>query len=81
MAGGGSKPGERRGGRKRGTPNKLTAELKDIILQSLAEVGGVKYLITQAGAEPKSYMLLLGRVLPLQVKGDINGKLTIGWEE
>lgn len=25
MAGGGSKPGERRGGRKAGTPNKLTA--------------------------------------------------------
>ena len=27
MTGGGSKPGERRGGRKPGTPNKVTAEL------------------------------------------------------
>ena len=27
MAGGGSKPGERRGGRKLGTPNKVTVEL------------------------------------------------------
>jgi hypothetical protein len=27
MSGGGSKPGERRGGRKPGTPNKVTAEL------------------------------------------------------
>jgi len=27
MAGGGSRPGERRGGRKPGTPNKVTAEL------------------------------------------------------
>lgn len=26
----GSKPGERRGGRKKGTPNKATAELKDL---------------------------------------------------
>ena len=26
MAGGGSKPGERRGGRKKGTPNRITAE-------------------------------------------------------
>jgi len=28
MPGGGSKPGERRGGRQAGTPNKATAELK-----------------------------------------------------
>lgn len=29
----GSKPGERRGGRKRGTPNKATAEVKDLAKQ------------------------------------------------
>lgn len=29
MAGGGSKPGERRGGRKKGTPNKATASIKE----------------------------------------------------
>ena len=28
MAGRGSKPGERRGGRKKGTPNKATADIK-----------------------------------------------------
>jgi hypothetical protein len=28
MPGGGSKPGERRGGRAKGTPNKVTAEVK-----------------------------------------------------
>ena len=31
MAGRGSKPGERRGGRKKGTPNKRTAELRDVV--------------------------------------------------
>lgn len=30
MAGGGSKPGERRGGRKKGTPNKVTAEVRTL---------------------------------------------------
>jgi len=30
MAGKGSKPGERRGGRQKGTPNKATAEIKEI---------------------------------------------------
>jgi len=29
---GGSAPGERRGGRVAGTPNKLTADIKDMIL-------------------------------------------------
>lgn len=28
MAGGGSKPGERRGGRQKGTPNKVTADVR-----------------------------------------------------
>lgn len=28
MSGGGSKPGERRGGRQKGTPNKVTREIK-----------------------------------------------------
>lgn len=30
MPGGGSKPGERRGGRKKGTPNKSTTEVRDL---------------------------------------------------
>lgn len=32
MAGGGSKPGERRGGRAPGTPNKLPRDLKEKVL-------------------------------------------------
>lgn len=36
----GSRPGERRGGRKPGTPNKITADLKAMILGALDEAGG-----------------------------------------
>lgn len=64
----GSKPGERRGGRKAGTPNKVTGALKDMILQALANVGGTEYLMTQATANPNAFLTLVGRVLPLQVK-------------
>lgn len=42
----GAKPGERRGGRQKGTPNKVTAELK----QMAAELG-------KDGATPLSMML------------------------
>jgi hypothetical protein len=35
----GSKPGERRGGRKKGTPNKTTAVLKEAILLAAEQTG------------------------------------------
>ena len=60
--------GQRFGGRKKGTPNKLTGTLKDMILQSLANVGGAEYLEQQAKKNPTAYISLIGRVLPLQVK-------------
>jgi hypothetical protein len=70
MPGGGSKKGERRGGRKKGTPNKLNADVKDMIVGALNAVGGQDYLVRQSSANPIAFMSLIGRVLPLQVKGD-----------
>lgn len=58
MAGRGSKPGERRGGRKKGTPNKITATLKDMILGALDDAGGQKYLKEQAKENPGPFMTL-----------------------
>ncbi len=55
-------------GRKKGSKNKATAALKDLILQALANAGGVAYLQAQAKANPTAFMSLVGRVLPLQVK-------------
>lgn len=71
----GSKPGERRGGRKPGTPNKLTADVKDMILGALNAAGGVEYLTRQADENPGPFMTLVGKVLPLQLAGtDSNGE-------
>lgn len=60
----------RYGGRKKGTPNKNTAEVKEMILQALSNKGGVKYLERQADENPTAFMTLVGKVLPLQVTGD-----------
>ena len=77
----GSKPGERRGGRKKGTPNKFTAELKEMILQAAEQAGGeggtVGYLKTQATANPGPFLSLLGKVLPLQVSGADGGAIVV----
>jgi hypothetical protein len=56
-------------GRKKGIPNKMTAQLKDMILGALDEAGGVAYLTEQAKSSPAAFMTLLGKVLPMQVTG------------
>lgn len=65
-----AKSGNAGKGRKKGTPNKYTGALKDMILQALANVGGVAYLEAQARKQPAVFLGLVGRVLPLQVKQD-----------
>jgi hypothetical protein len=60
--------GKKTGGRKKGTPNKTTALLKDAILQAGEAAGGkgglVAYLTLQASENPGPFMSLLGKVLP-----------------
>ena len=60
--------GQKTGGRQKGTPNKVTGTLKDMILQALSNAGGTTYLETQAAKNPNAFLALVGRVLPLQVK-------------
>jgi hypothetical protein len=57
-------------GRKRGSQNRFTRALKDLILGALAEVGGQEYLVEQARQNPATFLALVGKVLPLQVKAN-----------
>ncbi len=70
---------EKTGGRVAGTPNKITALLKDAILQA-AELAGndlekkeglIGYLKAQAIDHPAAFMTLLGKVLPMQINADV----------
>lgn len=67
--------GKKTGGRKKGTPNKLTGELKDLILNALSEAGGLNYLVTQAQNNPTAFLTLVGKVLPMQVSGPGGGAI------
>jgi hypothetical protein len=75
------------GGRQKGTPNKLTGNLKQAILDA-AEAAGrkvddtviegeglVAYLTQQATMNPSPFMSLLGKVLPMQVTGEGGGPI------
>lgn len=65
-----AKKGERFGGRQKGTTNKVTASLKEMILASLDEVGGQAYLVEQAKNNPNAYITLIGKVLPTTLAND-----------
>lgn len=80
MAGKGSAPGEHRGGRKKGTPNHITTNLKNMILGALDKAGGQEYLTKQAKENPTAFMTLIGKVLPLSLDTE-GGKLSITWEK
>jgi hypothetical protein len=69
--------GKKTGGRVKGVPNKLTADVKAMILAALDEAGGVDYLRKQAVENPSAFMTLVGKVLPLQVTGQGSGPLQI----
>lgn len=77
----GAKPGERRGGRQKGTPNKLTGQVKEMILAALDKAGGVDYLVTQSEENPTAFMTLVGKVLPLQLTGEDGGPVQIATVE
>jgi hypothetical protein len=59
----------RTGGRQAGTPNRITADVRAMILAALDRVGGEDYLVQQAHDNPKSFLSLLGRIIPTQVTG------------
>src|SRR6516162_11838442 len=54
-------------GRELGSKNKLSGQVKDMILAALDQVGGVDYLVKRAQDQPVAFMALLGKVLPLTV--------------
>jgi hypothetical protein len=66
------KKGKEKGpGRPKGTPNKNTAAIKDMILTALSNAGGADYLEARAN-DPRTasaFLGLVGKVLPMQVTG------------
>jgi hypothetical protein len=72
----GRKPGTpKTGGRAKGTPNKTTGALKEMILEALHSAGGVEYLMRQAEENPGPFLTLVGKVLPMTVGGDPDNPL------
>ena len=62
-----------KGGSRKGIPNKITGDVKAMVLEALDKAGGSAYLLRQSEENPVAFMSLVGRVLPLTVSGDGQG--------
>lgn len=55
-------------GRPKGSKNKVTKAVKDMILGALDDAGGQAYLLLQAQTNPNAFLSLLGKVLPSDMR-------------
>lgn len=56
-------------GRRKGSKNRITADLKAMIHNALDNAGGEQYLATQAVESPAAFLALLGKILPKEITG------------
>lgn len=69
------------GGSRKGQPNKITREIKEMVVGALTAEGGQAYLQRAANESMPAFLALVGKVLPLQVTGEGGGALVIRWEQ
>lgn len=80
------KKGKEKGpGRPKGTPNKVTADIKGMVLTALNSAGGAEYLERRAN-DPRTaaaFLGLVGKVLPMTIAGDPNSphKVIFEWKQ
>lgn len=66
-------------GRPKGSPNRLTADVKDMVLGALRQVGGQGYLAQQARENPAAFIALVGKLLPKDINANVQGNVSIAW--
>ena len=62
-------------GRPKGSRNKINRTLKEMILGALKAKNGQRYLEKVAENDPRTFCMLLARVLPLTIAGDADNPI------
>ncbi len=65
------------GGSRKGIPNKTAKAVKEMVIEALNRKGGVKYLVEQADENPKAFLTLVGKCLPLDVNSSSTVEVTM----
>lgn len=62
-------------GRQKGSQNKFTADMKQVFLNVFERLGGEDWLWEFANNDPKTFVMILAKLLPNNVNlGDANGE-------
>lgn len=69
--------GNKLAGSRKGSPNKFSGEIKEMIRHALDNVGGVDYLEKQAEENPVAFMGLVAKVMPSEVNAKLNGAIKV----
>lgn len=72
-----AKPGQRFGGRSKGTPNKVTALAKDIISGVAEKLGGLERLAKWAQEDPKNESVFWANIFTKTLPHEVTGGLEI----
>lgn len=64
-------------GRPKGSANKITKDIRLAISQAFDQAGGVDYLVQQAHVNPQAFMTLIGKIVPAEVKAQVEGQLIV----
>jgi hypothetical protein len=69
------------GGRKPGSRNKFTTEVRAAILDAFVQAGGSSYLVRVANENPAAFCALLGKILPMELAtdGPITHEVVLKW--
>src|SRR5215475_3077976 len=68
-------------GRRSGTPNRVTSDLREMISTALNEAGGVAYLRRQADENPVAFLGLLGKILPRHIESNQPINVSVSLED
>ncbi len=86
MAGKGAAPGERRGGRSKGTPNKFNKQFKDLLTETIhalednsdkKEDDPETGLLAWAKKHPTDFYRICSKLVPQEMVGEFTGDITI----
>ena len=70
-----NKGGKKGGGRKKGTPNKFTKDLKAAYLEVFEERGGAKGLLAWSQDNPDAYYSQVAKMLPKEIEAKVEGEM------
>jgi hypothetical protein len=62
-------------GRPKGSLDKGNALIRELIVQTLDDLGGTQYLSDVAKSHPAAFLSLLGKVMPVQLEGAGGGAI------